>query len=54
MRINDLVIEVQDVIMLEEHYNLPFVEYVNIPLEDWEDIKNYIDEQIKSKKDANK
>jgi len=49
MKINNLVIEVQDVIVIEEQLNFPFVENICIPLKDWEAIKNYIDEQINSK-----
>ena len=49
MKINKLVVEVQDVIVIEEQLNFPLIENICIPISYWETIKNYIDNEIKSK-----
>lgn len=52
MQINKIQVDIiKKNIIIADNDNTPFVEHVFIPLEDWETIKNYIDNEIKSKKD---
>jgi hypothetical protein len=53
MEIGTLTISfVKKNIIIADNDNIPFVEHVFIPIEDWETIKNYIDNEIKLKSKA--
>jgi hypothetical protein len=53
MEIGTLTISfVKQNIIIADNDNIPFVEHVFIPIEDWNVVKSYIDSQIKLKSTA--
>jgi len=52
MQIDKINVFVGDDIIIEDSANYPFNESISFPLKDWETIKNYIDNEIKSKSKA--
>jgi len=53
MEINKIQVDIiKKNIIIADNDNIPFVEHVFIPLEDWNVVKSYIDSQIKLKSKA--
>jgi hypothetical protein len=50
MEVNKIkVFIINNYIIIEDNVSDPFIEHCRIPIEDWEQVKNYIDNEIKSK-----